>query len=56
MDYSKMTCDDLEALRDKYEEKIEQNLDNEDLCKDIQAEIDLIEEELESRDPFADED
>lgn len=54
MDYKKMSTYDLEKLRDEYQDEIGSGV-NEYRIRDLSDEIDLIEEELDSRDPFADE-
>lgn len=49
-----MTTNELEKLRDEYLDEICSGV-NEDRVRELSDEIDLIEDELDSRDPLADE-
>ena len=52
--YAEMTTNELEKLRDEYLDEIGSGV-NEYRVRDLSDEIDLIEDEIESRDPLADE-
>lgn len=52
--YAKMTTYELEKLRDEYLDEIGSGV-NEYRVRDLSDELDLIEDELDSRDPLADE-
>lgn len=54
MDYSQLTTDELLEKRDSLTSESYDKFDDEDRVKEIEFELDMIEDELNARDPFED--
>lgn len=50
--YSKISTDELESMRDQYQDQLAECFDDDSKCNQIQYEIDLIEDELNGRPDF----